>query len=491
MGAPTYNTKTSTRTKGSTATGKTGTAAPKPLKQLSRKQERAIEEGSNRRGSMLDQLMSMFGAYDALTQNINSRFDPTIPALTNSMLQQYANMMSGGPANVNAMLGGDYSHSAPSVPVTLGAGNGSPFDMAFQKPGMDEGVYQMFQNLIQPTYNDQLNNLTGTLFQMGSQNYYDPTSKVQRPSPGLTAPNWEALGGQAKPITSLPVQTPPAQVAPAQSPVQPPPAQKPTDTVPQYALGTPYVPQTGAAILHQGEAVVPAQQNIFAQVPQAQDWGKVSRSPLGQQNPRAQQAAAPAPAPQPAPAPAPAPMPQPPAVTQDIGQAPAQAPVANTTMPAPAPAQTYDGAVNPVQQAINQLSQMLSTGGPMNADYLNRQNQQMADASHMAYQQQLANMQSQMGARGLGGSGLQYGMQNDLFNGLQSGLIQGQNQNALAAATGNWNALQGGAGNLANTALNAGQFGLQQQQAQLGNQMSMFEMLLNALKNTTTAPAAA
>ena len=457
--------KSANRTGSSASTsGSSKSTAPRAI---SRKNERVVEEQITRRGSVLDQLMSMFGAYDALNSNINARFDPTIPALMNSQLQSYANLMSGGANNTNSMLSGDYSQTAPSVPVTLGAGNGSPFDLGVQTPGMDQSVYDMFKNLIQPTVNDQMNNITNTLFQMGSPNLYDPANRYQRPSPGLTQPTWESLGGQPpvgqqqfKPISSLPVAGP---VAPAASPVQPPPAQKPGDMVPQYAMGTQNVPQTGLAVVHQGEQITPAQQGNVMPVP-APATPATPSTGLAYNQATAPQAAPPA------------------------GMSMPGGPVPQLPPPQPSSIPNYGGSANPLQQSIQQLSTMLSSGGPFNQGYQNIQNQQMADQTGAAYQNQLADMRARMGGRGLGGSGLQYGMEGDLFNGLQSALVQGQNQNAINAAGGNWNAMQQGAGALANTALNAGQFGLQQQQAQLGNQMSMFQMLIDALRKSQVNP---
>ena len=439
--------------------------APRAQPKLDYKQERIVQEGSERRASAFDTLLNMFGGYDALNSNINARFDPTIPALMNSQMQSYANLMSGGP-DINAMLSGNFASTTPRVPVTLGAGNGSPFDMSMQTPGMDEGLQNVFNNLITPTFNDQMGSLTQSLFQLGGPNQWDQSGKFQRPLPGLSQPTWESVGGQSpvmpqapppsgmmpqfKPVSSLPVQGP---VAPANAPVQPPPAQKPGDMIPQYAMGTTSVPQTGLAVVHQGEQINPA-----GGQPPMQNWSTKPTPP--QQTPQSYPSAGPTPQ-------LPPPQPYPQQQAQPQQQPPTQ---------------------NPIQQSIGQFSNMLSSGGPMNAQYLNMQNQQMADQTGAAYNNSLEDMRARMGSRGLGGSGLQYGMENDLFNGMQSALTQGHNQNAMNAATGNWNAMQQGAGNLMGASMSAGQFGLAQQAQQQQMQQSMFSMLLDALRQSQVNP---
>ena len=155
-------------------------------------------------------------------------------------------------------------------------------------------------------------------------------------------------------------------------------------------------------------------------------------------------------------------------------------------MPPAGPPQT-----NPLQAAIQSLLGQVQSGGPMNAQFQNMQNQTMADQTDRAYMQQRQAMLDQMGARGLGGSGLQVGADQALFDSRMGNMVQGQNQIAMNAATGNWNALQQGAGNLGQMALGAGQFGLNQQQQQFMQQQSLFQQLLNALGSSEPVPAAA
>jgi hypothetical protein len=394
--------------------------------------ERLIQENAARRIDMTKQLMDLFGAYDAQSQNLAARNDPTIPALLNTQLASYANMMSGGGQNANDFLSGNYGQGGGSqVPVTFNQGNGSPFDIAAQHPqGINSTISSMFQNLISPTVLDQSQNLADILFTMGPSWGAYPN---QRPSPGLSADNYDQL------LSSLGIG----------------------QQVPRYATGTPYVPQTGPAILHQGEAVLPAQQNPFAPMAQQQfAKGTPTMQTLG--------------APQPAgaitlPAPPPAPAPQAP-----------QTPVASP--PAAGP-------MNPLQQAIQSLQGQLGSGGPINANVQNILNQQLADQTGQAYQQQLQQLNASLGARGLGDSGLQFGLQQTLQDMLNSNRVQGRNQIALNAANTNWGALQQGAGNLANTALGAGQFGLQQQAQQQNQQNQMFQMLMDAIQRSRANPS--
>ena len=113
--------------------------------------------------------------------------------------------------------------------------------------------------------------------------------------------------------------------------------------LPRYAQGTNYVPQTGPALLHQGEAVVPANQNPANPNARAYPPG-ITRVAPGQGSPYR-----PTPAPPPAPAPPQGPVTPPPSPTpgdpgswQTFGATSTpQAPAAPAAPTAPAPPPVY------------------------------------------------------------------------------------------------------------------------------------------------------
>lgn len=412
---------------------------------------RSVEEQANRETGLLNELMSLFGAFDAQQQNLAARNDPTAPALINSQLANYAGMMSGGGFDANNFLSGNFSKPA-GPPVTFGAGSGSPFDIPAQRAGVDPGIMSLFNSIISPAATGQMQNLGSALTEFGPLVAPPPApaqaAPAMQPMPPPVGPasvisqrgagNLPVTGGQARPITSLPM--------------------------PQYATGTPYVPQTGPAVVHQGEAIVPAAVNPFA--PTTQQTLKGAPPPTMQTMQGT--------------APGALPVSQPPQITQSI--TPQQQ---GMVPPAPAPV----AAPNPLQMAIESLQTQLQSGGPINANVQNIMQQQLADQTGGAYQQQLADLRGRLGGRGLGGSGLQFGLENSLFDSLNSQRVQGQNQIGLEAANQNWGALQQGAGNLANTALGAGQFGLQQQNQQFAQQQSLFNTLLEAIRKSQVDPS--
>ena len=466
------------------------------------KSEKRVEQQVSRRNAILNELLASFTAGDSLSRMMAARMDPTKPALINSQLQNYANMMNGGGMDVNSFLGGDFASSKPNVPVTFGAGGGGPFDLAIQKPGVDPQVMSWYQNMIQPTLNSQLGGMTDTLSALGSPLYHWRRQGLQdvypqHPNPPIGAPYQMPPMQGAQPQMQPPAQQGFAQspIAPAMSQSQPPPAQMPGQPIPQYAVGTPMVPRTGLAVVHQGEQITPAPVPFGAPVAgQTYDkgigrmatpaWANPTGQPYGQAPQQQQQM------PQQAPPPA-QPMQQP----VQNGPVPIQTPV-DPAMGAPAPQgglmpPAGPPQTNPLQAAIQSLLGQVQSGGPMNAQFQNMQNQTMADQTDRAYMQQRQAMLDQMGARGLGGSGLQVGADQALFDSRMGNMVQGQNQIAMNAATGNWNALQQGAGNLGQMALGAGQFGLNQQQQQFMQQQSLFQQLLNALGSSEPVPAAA
>lgn len=133
-------------------------------------------------------------------------------------------------------------------------------------------------------------------------------------------------------------------------------------------------------------------------------------------------------------------------------------------------------------------SQMMS-GGPISPQVQQMQQAQLADTVSLGQQQALNDLRARMGGRGLGGSGLQFGLENDIGNEAMRTLTQGQNQIGLNAAMNNYGALGNTANSLIGGSLGAGQFGLQQAQFNLAQNQSMFDQLMQAIRNTFANPA--
>jgi len=321
--------------------------------------------------------------------------------------------------------------------------------------------------------------------------------------------------------------------------------------LPSYEVGTPYVPQTGPAILHKGEAVVPANQNPAnttpGGLPQSYfEQGSIPTSGQPSQDPR--RASIPAStsgttgiqppavpnAPTPTGVPHPA-VPQGRTAERPIGGAPAgpinmeaaglggpgnngdyqlhpvvpqtnmqhggglmSGPPPQTNMqhggglmsgPPPVPnggqgpttvqpnlpqaTPANDSNVQSFGQppvtsgqpylnnSLDAIQNLLNSGGPINQQVQNIQNQQVND---LAANQQLANQRNireQMGARGLGDSGAQDFLELQARLGAQSNQIQGQNQVALDAANRNFDSLLGAGTALGNIGLGSEQLGFQ------------------------------
>ena len=442
------------------ATTQQQTAAPvaPPLPQgslppIGNPNKREIEEESARSFGLMTQLMSQLQAMDAFQNNLAARRDPTIPALLNSQLGTFSNFQNAGGVNPNAILGGDFSGTNFLQPMTMGQGGGA-FDIPVQRPGGNATTEALFNQLIQPVAVDQLANIAQALFTFGNPapELFDLYS-ADRPVPDVAAPDFNSI------FEKLGIPAPVGFPGPQGAQTQQPSMVEPVSSIPlaSFQTGTPYVPQTGTYQLHQGEAVVPANQN-----------------PMNQQRPAAQMGPTGGfiPAPQqnmtmPAPAPAPQPMPQPYAAGQ------------------------WGGSANPLQQALMSMSQQLQSGGPINQNVQNIQQQQIADMVSRAQQQQTMDMRARLGARGLGGSGLQFGMEGNINDAALRALVEGQNQVALGAANTNFDALQNAARGLFGGALGAGQFGLQQAQFNMGQSQSMFEQLMDAIRKSFVNPSQA
>lgn len=419
---------------------------------LGGEKKKRVEKEAGRSFSILDQLMSALGAFDAFGNNLAARTDPTMPALINTQLGNYANFQNAGGVNPNAILSGDFSGTNFLQPVSLD-GQG-PFGVPLQRPGGNPLTDALFNQLIAPAATGQISEIARSLLGFGSPN----TNRTEPYSQADIEAIFSALG--------VPFPGSPAPAAPA-APV-----------LDSYATGTPYVPQTGNYKLHQGEAVIPAQQNP-ANAPGGMrvvpiDTRAYSSTPF------------PAPGGQPAPA-----LP-PPATAQQSTAAPIDP---NTGVyggaidyPRTPQAQPHTGT-NPIQQSLDALLQMLGSGGPINQNVQNIQNQQVADLVSRGQQQQQQDLRANLGGRGLGGSGLQFALERDLANNAMQALTQGQNQVALDAAGRNWGAMQDVANSLIGGSLGAGQFGLQQAAFNLNQSQSMFDQLLDAIRRSFANPS--
>lgn len=423
--------------------------------------------------ALLAEMLSSTGALDAFFQNIAAREDPTIPALINAQLQRFANQQNTGGFDANAFLGGDFSFPTPDNAITLGGGGG-PFDIPLQQPGGVNPIIQMLlDNVLTPGFVDQLTGLGDMLFQFGSPlGVVSGTGGVLRPDPETNiggGGDFQALmdqlsgligGGAASPaptgaspvgataapppaVTTAPPAAPGAlpQVDPIQAILQglaqPQVAQEPqsgavTPILGRMALGG-TVPQTGAFILEQGEQVLPP--------PGFPAGDPGNRPPTGIQD-------------QPGPHIEPLPPPPPPP------------PVGGTPGTPPLPAQ---GMMNPLQQAIQSLLDMVMGGGPLQQNI----NDQFANQ----LQSSRRNVSEDFARRGLGGSGIEEQLQLQSQLGIQGNAISQSNALALQAAQA-----------LTGASLGAGQFGLQQQQLQDQTNLSMMEQLMRFIQGLN-APA--
>jgi hypothetical protein len=330
----------------------------------------------------------------------------------------------------------------------------------------------LFNSLVGPVAMDQIAQYAQGIFGM-----YSPIPALRpqtnRPLPDVVSPNFNDI------LSTLGVNS--QQGAPPvnqnQQMTRSNTAPEPVTAMPlaSFQMGTPYVPQTGNYQLHQGEAVVPAQQNMINQqlAPNQQfDPNLIvnkthrpgAQVTLGVQGPGSAMQDT---------------LPQ----TPQQLQPPLQPPQRPVTGGAPA------GAANPLQQALMQLQKLLAQGGPMGPMFQNLQQQQLSDVVSQGQQNQLQDMRANMGARGLGGSGLQFGLEQNIGNDAMSALTQGRNQIAMGAAQGNFNGLSDVASRLIGGSLGAGQFGLQQAQFNQNQSQSMFDQLLAAIRNTFANPA--
>ena len=478
--------------------------------------DRILGSNTNIIVGVLEQLLSLTGALDAQSQNLAARSDPTIPALLNSQLQRFADQQNTGGFDANAFLSGDFSAAAPSNPTTFGAGSGSPFDIPIQEAGgVNPIVQQLLDNIGAQSF-DSTQGILDFLFRVGGPDFnfkgedqrLDPQTDVAQGGNigdlqtiidqilnggGAGAPAAASLpvsGGAAVPSPPPPIQSQPLQapqnipgagLAPP-SPVDnllaqvfpPTAAQDPragatTPILGRFAHGG-TVPQTGAFILEQGEQVLP---NTGANPP-----GGVRGFAFGQ--PTKFTVPAPADAPptaepgQGGPAPLPAPIP---------------APVAPPVAPNPLdPGGAAAGQPNPLQQAIDTLLGLVQGGGPITSDIANTQQTRINDVfANQLQSVQRGNAES-LGARGLGGSGIQeqLGLQAQL--GVLNNATNASNDFALNQALQNFGGVQGASQGLGALSLGAGEFGLQQQNQQFLQNQSMFEQLIRAIQGSFANP---
>ena len=476
--------------------------------------------------NIMNQLMGMLTGIDSFQNMLAARSDPTIPALLNSQLGNYVRFQNSGGVNANDVLSGNFGGAGSMLqPMSMGGDPNDPFSIPIQRPGGNAMTEQIFNQLLGPVGIDQISQYAQGLFGMHSP-IPQLIPQTERPLPNVVAPTFEQILQQFGINQTGAPQMPPAPGGSApQQPTQPqgpqmqmpgPPggfvrklggqqvgqqrAPEPITSMPMpsFQQGTPYVPKTGPAMLHQGEAVVPAQFNPANAAPP----GVMQKPPPMQQPevfgganttiPMMQQAPAPAPRPM---APQTQFMPQSPnpmlqtSVPFDVhtgqpGTLPGD-PRPGVTMPPP----QQGGPANPLQMALGSLMMQLGGGGPINQNVQNIQQQQLADTLSLGKQQAEADLRARMGARGLGGSGLQFGLEQNLGNDVLRALTQGQNQIALDAAGRNYDALGNTANSLIGGSLGAGQFGLQQAAFNQNQSMSMFDQLLNAIRQSFANPS--
>lgn len=132
----------------------------------------------------------------------------------------------------------------------------------------------------------------------------------------------------------------------------------------------------------------------------------------------------------------------------------------------------------------------VQSGGPINQNVQNIQNQMLSDNIGRAYNDQLGNMRASMGYRGLGGSPLQMEYERQLFDDAMRNRVTGSNQIALGAANTNWGAMQQAAGGLGQLSLGAGGFGLASDAQRFQQQQSLFQQLLAAIGASEPLPVA-
>ncbi len=358
--------------------------------------------------------LNLEAAIDALLQQRAAQADPTLPALINITLQRLLQNTPGGGGggfDLGAAVGGDFSTAQPPNPITLGAGTGSPFDIPIQTA----------QPLRESTRLDEA-------IASGSGLINDIGAFLENP--------FRFPGGDLSQFLNpppAPQAAPEQQAQPAVQPPPPPPDLRPPSLVGSFRHGTNFVPQTGLAEVHQGEAIIPANQNP---------------------------AAAPTPS------------------TGDI-----DARIAPGALPPP-----IQAPLNPLQTSINTLQGLTTSGGPITPDIQQILQTQVREQQDALLQNTLRGTREDFGARGLGLSGVEANA--ELQGRLASNAnILGANQNiALNAATQNFGSTLGAAGQLGQTSLGAGQLGLQNAQFQQATQNSILDMLSQLLNQSFSTP---
>lgn len=387
---------------------------------------------------LLSELLSSVGALDAFFQNIAARNDPTIPALLNSQFQRFANMQNTGGFDANAFLGGDFSTPAPANPITLGAGGGSPFDIPLQEAGGVNPIIQsLLDNALTPGFFDQISGLSDMLFQFGSPlSVVSGGGGVLRSDPESNVGvggDFQDLLDQIQGLFGGGAQG--AQGAQGGQEAAPP-------VLGSFAHGG-VVPQTGLFQLEQGETVLPTG-------PQA--------APLSFSAPG---------------------LPTPQGATLNKGQqygnnafdplpptTPIEPSTQIATQPEPAPASgAGPGQLNPLQQAIQSLLQMVQGGGPLQQNINDQFSQQLQSSRR--------NVAENFGSRGLGGSGVEEALQLQSELGIQGNAIRESNALGLQSAQA-----------LGGLSLGAGQFGLQQQALQNQASNDLLQLITQIFQGT-------
>lgn len=267
---------------------------------------------------------------------------------------------------------------------------------------------------------------------------------------------------------------------------------RPAKQMPSYAVGTRFVPQTGPAVLHRGEAVIPAAQNPFRSVRQPAAAPTAAPAPtpapapqpvqapaqtggLGQRfmdRLRRPQTPAPAPVASPAPQPSPAPAPQP------VQAPPVQQPVSQQTVVPPPQTQAVNTSQAPAQapQTLNDqraglMSNIMQNPMSMTPQVQQQMFQGIADTRDRAMADQQRQIREAMAARGLGNSGIQDKLMFDAQLARQGDLSAAQRDIGVAAAQTNFADQL----NAANTAI--------QHQLGLGNAALQYDQYQNQLFN--------
>lgn len=418
--------------------------------------------------------LNLLTALDSLLQQQQAQADPTIPALLNTQLARLSDHQSGGGFDLNAALGGLFAQ--PDAATSFGAGHGGPFDLPVQSAqplrqtsvlenalGGPGGLLDDIGIFLQDPFRHPGGDLSEfTAPQLSQQQLQDfgipPQQRPQPPpQPGLDAliagAGIEPLGPGPQPQqdtegtqssgTHLPGNTTFLPRSGAMPDLRPP------SLVGSFAQGTNFVPETGLAQVHKGEAIVPANQNPFNQTPVTRPLNQpqaLSRSSGGAR----------------------------------VGETGAERfRISDTPPPAPP---------NPLQTSINTLQGLATSGGPITPEIQGILQQQALSQQNQFQNDTLRGIREDFGARGLGLSGVEANAELQARLARDANLLNANQNIALNAASQNFGATQGAAGLLGQTALGSGQLGLQNAQFQHAAENSILDMISQLLSQSHATP---